>query len=588
MSVIPWSRLHGETIEDAVAMLLCAENFEAVQVQPGKGDGGIDVLVPMSDDLSHREIYQVKRYCERLTSSQKRKIKASLTKVVKTAEDQGWTISTWRLVLPLNPTPNDLNWLDTISKDYPFPCRWVGLNRIEALVAKQRQITDYYLRDGRERLQQQMDRLTAIIAGRETRKPGEELRPGDVTDDLRGIYSALNECDPFYRYEISMTAHPPSAGSDEHPNSPGLVAITSTGSDAGWVNVSIFARSLAALEKRPIKGTFQVKIPSEDPVRESYEKFINYGTPVSLPTGMATVNLDLPGGLGGEIEGPSVTIGAAEIEEQDEEERELMLAILSPEGINLAEIEVRQVEVTRGQAGGRRTVWRDEPNFFTLEILAKEFPDFTGNIKMNVDAAGKAPKDIVATLEFLANMHRPNTIAISRAFGPRNFSAGSTTLKDKDPDYGRLAKLARALAIIQDHTSTRIRFPKEFTGEQALNILDAARILSGNPISATWDQIKIDRDVDTDPEKFSYVPGDEVDLRLIRDIVIEIDDRSLVVGKEAALLRGVVREFTAETAVFVPSEQNPKAALVRFDGDEETNRAHIRAVQPVNNDDAMA
>ncbi|MDT2006668.1 restriction endonuclease [Rhodococcus opacus] len=124
MSPIPWTRLSGEAVEDAVAMLLCAENFEATQVRPGRGDGGIDVFVPTSDDLSVREIYQVKRYSENLTSSQKRKIKRSLDQVVKTADDQGWTISIWRLVLPLNPTPNDLNWLSGLADEHPFPCRW--------------------------------------------------------------------------------------------------------------------------------------------------------------------------------------------------------------------------------------------------------------------------------------------------------------------------------------------------------------------------------------------------------------------------------------------------------------------------------
>ncbi|MFC9356440.1 restriction endonuclease [Rhodococcus sp. NPDC057014] len=583
MSLIEWSRLPGEAIEDAVAMLLCAENFEATQVQPGKGDGGIDVFVPISDDLSIREIYQVKRYSKRLTSSEKRKIKNSLDKVVNTAKDQGWTISVWRLVLPLNPTPNDLRWLDTLSKDHLFPCRWVGLNRIEALVAKHPQITDYYLRDGRERLQQQMDRLTAIIARRETRESGEELRPIDVTSDLRSIYSALNECDPHYRYEISMTANPPSASSDAPANSPGLVAIFSTGSEGSWVNVSIFARSLAAMEKRPITGTFKVNVPSDAPVRESYDKFINYGTPVSLPSGLATVNLDLPGGLGGEINEPVVTIGAStKIEDQDEAERDLVVAILSPDEGVLAEIEVKQVEVTVGQAGGRRTVWTDEPGFITLEILAKKYPDLTANISIQVAASGEKPAAIVSSLEFLANMHKPNTMAISQAFGPRNFATGSSELKEKDGDYSRLAKLARALATIQDYTSTRIRFPEIVTGEQAINIIDSAKILSGNPISATWDRVKIDRDTNADPETFSYEVGDEVDLRLIRDIAIELDQRVLVVGRQAALMRGVVKEFTAETAVFEPAQENPKATLIRFDGDEEVNLVQARPVHPTN------
>ncbi|MDP8017644.1 restriction endonuclease [Prescottella equi] len=578
MSLIEWSRLPGEAIEDAVAMLLCSENFEATQVQPGQGDGGIDVFVPQAADLSIREIYQVKRYSSRLTSSEKRKIKRSLDRVVETAKKGGWTISAWRLVLPLKPTPNDLAWLDSLGKDHPFPCRWVGLNRLETLAAMYPQVIDYYLRDGKERLQAQTDRLAAIIAGRSERRAGEELQPIDVMGDLRGIYEAINECDPHYRYEISMTAEPPSPELGPAPT-PGLVAVASRGFGGMYINISIIARSMAAIEKRPITGKLSVAFSDGDENRESFEKFVNFGTPVSIPPGRAKVNLDLPGGLGGDLSDPAVVFGPAEeTGDDDTAERELVIAALSPSGETLAEVEVQLVEVTVGQAGGRRTVWRDGPGFITLEILAKEYPDLTVNISINVNASKKKPTDIVSSLKFLANMHKPNTLAISQAFGPRNYSTRAVSGQERDADFARMAKIAAALATIQNYSSTRILFPESFTGDQARNIIRAAQILSGKPTSASWNQIKVN--LDPSAREARFAAGETASIRLIRDMVIEIDGKEYVVGKEAAFMHAIPTKITDQMVIFEPSETDPKAVFVRFDGDAEDGRVQVARTDP--------
>lgn len=575
MPLIEWTRLSGEAVEDAVAMLLCGENFEATQVRPGKGDGGIDVFVPNAADWSRRDVYQVKRYAENLTNSQKRKIVGSLRQAVKTAEAEKWTISSWWLVLPLNPTPSNLAWFNQQTKDLPFDAHWVGLNRVEFLAAKYPQVIDYYLRDGRERLQEQTDRLTAIVAGRIGRQSGEPLQPFDTVGDLHGIYKAMNEYDPHYRYEFSMTSEPPSQ--ESAPKAPGLVGVTCYGSSDGWVNISIFARSLAATEKRPIAGEFELHLPDDGPYRQEFQKFIDYGTPVTLPAGSAKVKLDLPGGLGGDLSDVAVSLGASTEFTRVSNERELIFAMLSPERESLAEIELSLDEATVGQRGGYRTVWKDEPGFISIEILAMEHPDLTANVSITVDVAGKRPGEVVASLEFLANMHSSNMIGLAQAFGPREFTIGTINEeRPKDLDFVRWAKIARALTSIQEHTSTRLLFPKSWSGEQAHEILDAARILSGTPLSATWEPFQVDRDPNIKSESFNYKLGDQVHLRLIRNIEVEIDDVRHVVGKQAALMRGVVAEISDESVRFKPAEINNQASMVRFDGDADDGRVQAR------------
>lgn len=576
MPLIEWTRLPGEAVEDAVAMLLCGENFDATQVRPGKGDGGIDVFVPATADWSRRDVYQVKRYAENLTNSQKRKIAGSLRQAIKTAEEEKWTISSWWLVLPLNPTPGNLAWFTELMKDLPFDAHWVGLNRVEFLAAKHPQVIDYYLRDGRERLQEQTDRLTAIVSGRIDRQSGEALQPFDTIGDLRDIYKAMNEYDPHYRYEISMTSESPSQ--ESLPKSPGLVGVASYGSsDDGWVNVSIFARSLAATIKRPITGEFQLHLPDDGPYRQEYQKFINYGTPVSLPPGSAKVKLDLPGGLGGDLFDAAISLGASTEVMDHFDDRELIFAMLSPERESLAEIELKLDEATVGQAGGRRTVWKDKPGFISIEILAMDYPDLTANVSITVDVAGKKPGEIVISLEFLANMHSDNMIGLAQTFGPREFTVGTINEeRQKDLDFVRWAKIARALTSIQEHTSTRLVFPNTCTGDQARKIIDAARMLSGTPISVTWQPFGVNRDPNIESDWIKYEVDDEVDLRVISNIEIEIDGVSHVVGKQATLMRAVVAESSDETVRFKPAESNIHASMVRFDGDAEHRRVQVR------------
>ncbi|OZD68897.1 hypothetical protein CH263_08335 [Rhodococcus sp. 06-1059B-a] len=576
MSLIEWTRLPGESVEDVVAMLLCSENFEATQVRPGRGDGGIDVFVPTAPNFARRDVYQVKKYAQNLSSSQQRKISRSLDEVVKTAKAQGWTITSWWLVLPLNPTPGNIAWFTKMTKDLPFETHWVGLNRIEFLAATYPQVVDYYLRDGRERLQDQTNRLVGLLTGRRDRSGSEAMAPIDIIDDVRDVYRLINQHDPFYRYEISLTAEPPRPTIAES-SPPGLVAIAGYGSDDGWVNVSIIARSLAALEKSPLSGALAIAIEGDNSTLAEFRKFVEYGTPVSLPAGFAKVKLDLPGGLGGDQLDALVSLTPATSGLEGVAERELIIAMLSAEGNPLAELELRLTEVTEGLEGGRRTVWVDAAGFVQLEMLAMQYPDITFNFTISVDAGGKRPGEIVDSLQFLANLHGSNNIGLAQAFGPRKFTVGTiNSEREQDPDFRRFAKLAEALRGLQDHTSDRLLFPTTFTGEQALAILEANKLMSGESVTATWTGFKVDRDQNSDPSDWiAFGVGDEADLRLSREIEIELDGQLHVVGKQAALMRGLVSEATAESVRFIPASED-SATLVRFDGEADVGRVHSR------------
>jgi len=66
MARVEWTRQSGEDVEAVVAMLLCTEYPNAWRIRPGRGDGGVDVFVPLSDDRALRDVYQVKKFASNL------------------------------------------------------------------------------------------------------------------------------------------------------------------------------------------------------------------------------------------------------------------------------------------------------------------------------------------------------------------------------------------------------------------------------------------------------------------------------------------------------------------------------------------
>jgi hypothetical protein len=67
----------------------------AVRIRPSQGDAGIDVFIPGPAGWGkEREVWQIKRYCENLTGTQKRSIKRSFSRVVEASKKDGWRSGT--------------------------------------------------------------------------------------------------------------------------------------------------------------------------------------------------------------------------------------------------------------------------------------------------------------------------------------------------------------------------------------------------------------------------------------------------------------------------------------------------------------
>ena len=398
-------------------------------------------------------------------------------------------------------------------------------------------IIDYYLRDGKERLAHAMNQLTALLARRQNREDGEPLSPLDVMGDLASIHDALNAHDPFYRYHYQTSDLPPS---EANPQEPGLVAISALRADSAWIWIKIFAQSLAAAEERPVNAHLRITIPSDDhDTRGQFQKFLDFGAPISLPEGMVSGSFDMPGGLGGEFKGGALTAFAA-INREDLEGEELSLAMIAPDDTVIAETIIHCVERSSGRVG-HRSLWRDEANLFAVELLL-DFPHGTANLKTEYDLVGRRPGEIVNGLKFLAAMHAPNRFGVALTYGPRRFEAIGSPHQAAREDWESLARMAAALAKIQDHVTTRILIPAEFTQEQAKNIDYAAKLLSGELVTDSGSG----EFVITHDEPHDLRVGDERDFALVKTLSIQLGDETIPLGKKVMYLQGSTLETDHE------------------------------------------
>jgi len=582
MARVEWTRQSGEEVEAAVGMLLCSRFPNAVRVRPSQGDGGIDVFVPgPAGWAKQRVVWQIKRYCHNLGGTEKRAVQRSLARVVETSNDEGWQITEWHLVMPLDLTDKNLGWLEAYAEQLSieFRCETIGLLLCDTMAADYPKVIDYYFRDGKDRLQGALDDLSKILSHRLDREQNDQLIPVDVMPDLASIYRALNACDPFYKYSFEVSDQPPPDA--VAPTDDALIAAYAICQDSVWVTFKIYALSLAALQERLIVWRLQLAVPTgNDELRQHVEKFIEHGAPLSMPPGTVKGFLDLPGGLGADISGASLQVIDVVDHSPDGNETALAIAMLEPDSDTvIASTTIKRTELTVGQTGGVRSMWTDEAELFTIEMLAKDGQprELTWNFRQeDRSLAGRRPADIVDSLKFMGAMHEPNRIGIGLPYGPKEFTSGGTTpYRDRDMNATRLGRVAECLALIQDHVSVLLKMPAEITKNQALAIIDAATLTSGETQTGSINgTVTIIRD----GEQLEPQRDTAYEFTLIRPLQITLDDDEINLGKHAMFFVGKYVEISDAEVVVEPLSEYVAG---RYSGELEPGRVLVRPARAI-------
>ena len=210
MARVEWTRIEPGDIEQVVAILLCRENPAAVRPRPSRGDGGIDILVPL-DNVGTVAVYQVKSFKANLTSGQKAQAERSFRRLMDYASVRGLRVAEWYLTMPLNPTNENLQWLEGFTTGHGLLAQWRGLDFLEGLAADYPSVIDYYLRDGKDRLQAALESLTTVLRTVmrtglriEADEPKGALEPAEAVRTLAALHAALNEHDPHFAYDYSV------------------------------------------------------------------------------------------------------------------------------------------------------------------------------------------------------------------------------------------------------------------------------------------------------------------------------------------------------------------------------------------------
>ena len=152
-------------------------------------------------------VFQIKSFTGALTPSHKRQITKSWTRLVDLVQERRLKVVAWHLVRPENPTFEDENFLADLTSDATWPCGWMGLDHCDELAASYPDVIDYYLRDGKERLDNTVrQHLTA--AGFANRTEGDPIEPEASVPTLQAIHDAINSIDPHYRYDFAVLERP--------------------------------------------------------------------------------------------------------------------------------------------------------------------------------------------------------------------------------------------------------------------------------------------------------------------------------------------------------------------------------------------
>jgi hypothetical protein len=427
--------------EDMVSVLL-SRLYQTRRVDGTGGDGGRDCY--FSDERG-TDAYELKSFTGRMAQPQRRQVKRSMDRAMKKAP------RTWTLVVPIDPTPQEQQWFDSLRAGVPAQLEWRGKTWLEEKLAQYPDITRYFSGAADE-----VVRLLSEVA-REDALPDDAAA---LAEKLAGAVSRLNEIDPYYRFDYTVTgdattvtAHP------KYPDAP---------------------------RDRPIRVSTILRFdasPASLEVRAAMEDFMLFGTRVIIPdANVAGLVIDAPGGLGGEFSGGELILDGTF--QPTPEAASAVLLRIPPNPPVRHSVRLNVTSRSSGPAGGLRMIAQDSSSLLSLDQrfnLARHTYQAHLTYKYH---DGVLPQDAVPVLRFCAALAVGEQMAFTDPHG-NVFATGSGAFGPADWPEAYI-RCAETLAEVQQLAGAFFPLPPSFTPEDHRDMYYARTLLRGEEVHAKW------------------------------------------------------------------------------------------------------
>lgn len=453
---IPWAELGSEKYEKMVAVLLSRLNPKCQRIDGSGGDGGRDVQIvdDQSGEITH--VFQLKSVTGRMDSVRKRQVKRSLDRVA------ALKLVRWTLIVPIDPTPDELEWFRELGNGVSFPIRWCGLTWLDAKMSSYQEIPRYYL-EGTDneivRLLRELNKEQAILAD-----------VPDAVDRLGKLHERLNEIDPHYRYELSTG---PEAAEVRPPNVALAVSF-------GQSRVDVYEKYAGAIKDKPIAIDAKLLVGSG---HEEVQHALDYGLGVTIPAHLiGSVTVDAPSGLGGTFHGMEIELQSTG--RTPKETVTLALDVLDGDKL----LSTCPVQITRQEGGQKGSIHHANDSSGWLEMrLTANAVDREFEIEFWFSPRPALPSLLVPLCRWLSALHPPHELRIR---WPNGLEMKSELAKNYT--LRQLSSVVEALAYLQDSSSRYWAIQPSLIEEKGRLILEAANLLRGETLEFSWDSLSLD------------------------------------------------------------------------------------------------
>lgn len=553
---IPWTRYSGEDVESVLATFISLEERNAIKIRPSRGDGGIDLIVYL--DAETVDIYQIKKFAENLKNSQKAQIENSWQELSATTAVLHVKINSWHLVMPLDPTNENLRWAKELVEPSGTKFIWDGLSRVDGWASKYPEVIDYYFSNGKEEISEYAAKLLSMA------NLPDCSDPVILENRLRDLCSNLDILDPYYAYSVHVLSEYDKRD-DFCTRAPGVVMsqiLVTPG--AGRIAIDVIEKTPIASMLHPL--TFSVKIiAGTDEEKEQVQNYIEYGMPfTSLPAEVIDQDCQLP--VGRSYEGfrrgiiKSFDLNTSNC---------IRSASLFWEGCG--ELQLIVDKTTHGTKGVFFSAHDDTETFKLNFKWDASQPGGTLNYEFSFSNLGnKRSRDVARTYRFLSEATDKKVDL--RINGTSALSFNLDIRDDLIDLINIIYGLAVALETVNRAADSEMPFPDVYktTKGEIANLRDAARLLDGESVVYSWESHWFNLDGD----KVQNLECPSLAL-WIKPLTVRLGDRGVFCGFAQTTL--VVGSFECSTDQTNDSERK----LVLSPDDQYGNKA-VRVMVPPN------